>query len=139
MLDSLADTDGGLLAAVLDEFALQVCGRCQVVGVDMGFEYADDGQSTLLHECEERSAVSVLIWLVDVSKSSTGSMMTACLVAGSTTMYCHVPDFASKHVCISGSKDILVGKGACRVVDSQTPLRALGTWMMVMKVDGQAR
>jgi len=41
------------------------------------------------------------------SKSSTGSMMTAVLVAGSAMTYCHVAVWGSKQVWTIGSEDMM--------------------------------
>ena len=48
------------------------------------------------------SAEVVLRRLVAGSKSRTESIIAACLVMGSATMYCHVPVTGSKQVWIIG-------------------------------------
>jgi len=60
-----------------------------------------------LTRARRESAVPVDIAFLAGSKSSTGSMMTAVLVAGSAMTYCHVAVWGSKQVWTIGSEDMM--------------------------------
>src|SRR4051794_6230265 len=60
-----------------------------------------------LTRARRASAAVVEMAFLAGSKSSTGSMMTADLVAGSATTYCQVQVTGSKQVWTMGSEDMM--------------------------------